>query len=159
MLVALPLLSVSGLAWATANPFNGLVFAATGLTLVSIAARFPRGPVVVGPTWAVITGAGMFVFGWVYPHFVEAPSPVTYAYAAPTGLIPCPTLSVAIGLTLVLRGMESVSWSLTLAAVGLFYGVFGAARLGVALDWVLLFGAALLVTLALVFQRPQHGEV
>jgi hypothetical protein len=93
----------------------------------------------------------MFGFGWVYPHFLEDSTPIVYLYAAATGLIPCPTLSIVIGLTLLLGGLRSRPWCLVLTIVGLFYGTFGAGQLGVNIDWVLLFGA--LVTAYVAFSR------
>ncbi len=145
ILIALPLLSVSALAWAHANPFNGTFFAVAGLALIVVAARMPAGFVRIAPIEAVIAGALLFAFGWVYPHFLDADSFLPYLYSAPTGLIPCPTLSAATGLALVLGGLGSRAWSNVLGASGVFYGLFGALRLGVALDWVLLLGAAALL--------------
>lgn len=65
------------------------------------------------------------------------------------GLIPCPTLSAIIGMTVVFGGLGSRSWSTVLAALAVFYGVYGAAVLGVTIDWVLAAGAAL------VFMAPR----
>jgi hypothetical protein len=93
----------------------------------------------------VVSGSLLFVFGWVYPHFLETRSILTYLYAAPTGLIPCPTLSTVIGLSLILGGLGSRAWSLTLGFAGIFYGVFGAAWLGVTIDWFLAVGALVAV--------------
>ena len=87
----------------------------------------------------------MFIFGWVYPHFPDRGTGLSYVYSAPTGLIPCPTLAITIGLTLILDGLRSRGWSLALGAAGLFYGGVGAFVLGVTMDLVLLLGAALLV--------------
>jgi hypothetical protein len=143
--LAIPLFSVSVLAWATGNPFNGTVFALVGLALLGISFTLPKEPISVGPIWAIIAGVVMFAFGWIYPHFLDASSVVEYLYAAPTGLIPCPTLSITIGLALVMGGLDSRVWSLTLAGAGLFYGAFGVWRLGVAIDIALLFGAAVLI--------------
>ncbi|MBL0220925.1 MAG: hypothetical protein IPQ07_44525 [Myxococcales bacterium] len=47
------------------------------------------------------------------------------------------------------------AWSYTLAGFGLFYGVFGVARLGVVLDLPLIAGA---VTLA-VAVSPRHAAM
>jgi drug/metabolite transporter (DMT)-like permease len=79
-----------------------------------------------------------------------------YLYSAPTGLIPCPTLSIVIGLAVALRGLGSRTWSLVLCATAIFYGVYGAAHLGVTLDWVLLLGALMLVLT--VVARRSAGE-
>jgi len=145
ILLALPLFSVSALAWAQANPFNGTFFGLAAIALVAVAIRLPHDRIRVASNWAVMAGALMFVFGWGYPHFLDATSWVPYLYSAPTGLIPCPTLSIVIGMALILDGLGSRAWSLVLAATGAFYGVFGAARLGVTIDWVLFVGSLLLV--------------
>ena len=84
----------------------------------------------------------MIAFGWTYPHFLNVANPLEYFYAAPTGIIPCPTLSIIIGFTLALGGLRSRSWCLVLAAVGFYYGFFGALWLGVKVDWILLLAAA-----------------
>jgi hypothetical protein len=144
VLLALPLLSVSALSWIYANPFNGGVFALAGVALLLIALKLGGGAVRVGPRWSTVAGALMFTFGWVYPHFLGGATPAAWLYAAPTGLIPCPTLSIVIGATLVLEGLGSRSWCLVLAVVGLFYGVFGAFRLGVQIDLALLVGAVVM---------------
>jgi hypothetical protein len=145
ILLAIPLFSVSALAWLIGNPFNGTVFALVGLGLLGIAFTLPREPISIGPVWAVIAGVAMFAFGWVYPHFLEASSPLEYLYAAPTGLIPCPTLSIIIGLALIVGGLDSRLWSGLLGIAGLFYGAFGAFRLGVTIDFVLLAGSLVLL--------------
>ena len=149
ILLGLPILSVSALAWASSNPFNGTFFAALGIALLLISVRLPRTAVRPAPVWAVILGGFMFSFGWVYPLFLESPSLLTYLYAAPTGLIPCPTLSIVIGLTVILSGLGSRLFSLLLGVSGVFYGIFGSARLGVMIDLVLLAGALLILFLAL----------
>jgi len=154
ILLGLPMFSVSVLAWAAADPFNGAFFSLAGITLIVVSSRLPGERIETAPTWVVIAGAFMFVFGWLYPHFLDAPSWVPYLYSAPTGLIPCPTLSIVTGTTLILIGLGSRTWSLVLAATGISYGVFGAARLGVMIDWVLVLGSLLLAFIAL---RPSIG--
>lgn len=150
VLLVLPLFSVGFLAWRTGNPFNGTVFILAGAILSVIALRFSRTPIEIGSRWMVSAGALMFIFGWTYPHFLDTSSYVPYVYAAPTGLIPCPTLSIIIGSTLIVDGLGSGAWSLVLGATGVFYGVFGAFVLGVTLDLVLLICAALLIGMVLV---------
>jgi hypothetical protein len=155
ILLGLPLLSVSALAWVSGNPFNGTFFALSGAALIVISSRLPRESVSIGPLWAVIPGAFMFIFGWVYPHFLDTSSFLAYLYSAPTGLIPCPTLSIVIGLALVLGGCGSRAWSIVAGIAGVFYGIFGAIRLGVALDWVLLLGAVMIILAVFALTRPK----
>ena len=149
LLCCLPLVSVAALAWAFGNPFNGAVFTALAALLGGIAVRLPRERVRAGPRWAQATGFAMLAFGWLYPHFVAGPA-WRYLYAAPLGLLPCPTLSAVIGATLVASGFGSRASSYALSAAGLFYALFGAARLGVWLDLGLLLGALSLLGLATV---------
>jgi hypothetical protein len=139
-----PLISVSGLAWRTGNPFNGSLFAAAVVALVVMALRFPPAPVRIGPPWVAISGIFLIAFGWVYPHFLETDSWTDYLYAAPLGLVPCPSLSATLGITLLLDGLDSRAWSFLLAAAGILYGFFGAFGLGVRIDLVLLAGAVML---------------
>ena len=144
VLLVLPLLSVAGAAWAFGNPFNGTCFIVLAVALGVLGLRLPRVAASRGPTWTLVTGALIAGFGFFYPHFLESGSWLSYLYAAPTGLVPCPTISLVIGLALVADGLGSRAWCLTLAAAGLFYGLFGILRLGVYLDVGLLFGAAAL---------------
>ena len=149
VLLAMPLLSVSGIAWASMNPFTGIVFALAGIALVMISNRLPGDHVQLAPAWAMVVGTGMIVFGWVYPHFLDTASFLPYLYSAPTGLIPCPTLSIVIGIALILGGLGSRLWSLVLGATGVFYAFFGAIRLGVTIDWILLAGSLAIILMAL----------
>lgn len=159
VLLALPLFSVSALAWMAGNPFNGTLFALFGIALVVIALRLPVEEVTIAPTWLATIGVLMFVFGWVYPHFLATATFWPYLYAAPTGLVPCPTLSIVIGMSLILGGLDSRAWVWTMGAAGLFYGVFGAMRLDVTLDFMLLVGALLLVVLPFLLHGEHRSQV
>lgn len=64
--------------------------------------------------------------------------------------MPCPTLSIVIGLSLVVGGLDSRAWTLLLGISGLFYGLFGVLRLGVTIDLVLFLGALLAVLVIFV---------
>ena len=146
-----PLLSVSAAAWAWGNPFNGTVFAALFLVVVRLARRLSADPVSFGTPILVTLGIVLVAFGWGYPHFLKTDHWMTYAYAAPLGVLPCPTLSVAIGATLICGLLGSVAWSVTLAAAGLVYGAIGVFVLGVQLDYALLAGALVLVGASGIF--------
>jgi len=143
-LFSIPLVSVSALAWVSGNPFNGTVCAILAAGLGWQAFRLRASRVVVSAPWLVTAGGLLAAFGWAYPHFLEAESWAAYFYAAPLGLIPCPTLSALVGAALVVGGFGSRSWSLTLAAAGALYGLVGWLGLGVTIDVGLLAGAALL---------------
>lgn len=154
----LPLLSVAAIAWASGNPFNTAVFAGAAAGLGVMGLRLAD-KVVRRPSRAATTaGVAMITFGWVYPHFLEGGSMLRYVYAAPVGLVPCPTLSVVIGFALLASGPGSRTWSPGLAALGLFYGVFGVFVLGVWLDVGLIGGAAALAVMALRGDAESAGE-
>jgi len=139
--MAVSMASVSVLAWNSGNPFNGTVFSILALVLAGMASRLARERVSAGPAGIVALGTVLVVFGWTYPHFLETRSWISYLYAAPLGLIPCPTLSAAIGLTLVTGLFGSRTWSAALATLGILYGLIGVFRLGVVMDGILLGGA------------------
>ena len=149
VLLILPLVSVSAMAWNSGNPFNTATFAALALVLGAIASRIGSRPVRLSQPWLVVPGALLLMFASVYPHFLHARTWAEYIYAAPLGLIPCPTLSAVIGITLILGLLESRTWSLTVAVMGLAYGAIGIFRLGVRIDVALLAGASLLALTAL----------
>lgn len=145
VLLALPFLSVSIFAWAYGNPFNGVVFALAFVLLTVLSLQLTRGKVRIAPLWCSVPGALFVLFGWVYPHFLVTSSFLPYLYSAPTGLIPCPTLSAVIGLALILSGLDSRALTLSISIIGLLYGLIGVGRLGVTLDLVMLAGAAFLL--------------
>jgi hypothetical protein len=148
-LAVLPLVGVTVAAWAFGNPFNGLVFTGLAVALWALATRLGEVPVRRGPVWSTIAGLVMVAFGWVYPHFLAFGLPWSYLYAAPVGLVPCPTLSVLVGLALLGNGFGARAWSLVLGFAGQFYGLFGAVRLGVHMDFVLLAGSLALLAMTL----------
>lgn len=147
-LLAAPFLSVSALAWTSGNPFNGATFAVLSLTLIGLASRLSKERVSVASSFLLLPGALLVAFGWTYPHFLTTDYWTTYLCAAPFGLLPCPTLSAVIGLTLMLRMLRSKAWSVTLAAAGLIYGAMGVFGLGVTLDYGLLAGAIVIAVVA-----------
>lgn len=152
-LLGLPLLSVSIVAWASGNPFNGIVFAAVGLVVISFAFRLPAGNLRIAKAWTLVPGILLCVLGWVYPHFLDGASLWRYLYAAPTGLVPCATLIFVIGLALVIDRLGSRALSVVLGIAGLFYGATGVAQLGVLIDVGLLLGAAIILVAASVSRR------
>ena len=81
---------------------------------------------------------------------------MTYGYAAPLGVLPCPTLSAVIGATLILGLLGSAVWSITLAVAGLVYGAVGVFVFGVQLDYVLLAGALGLTGALRRVDQPHH---
>jgi len=147
MALAVPLLSVSVLAGLYRNFFNGAIFLLAAVGLAVIGFRRPSDRAEQAPAWACAIGAAMVAFGWIYPHFLESASWAEYLYRAPTGLVPCPTLSLVIGFTLLAKGFSSRPWSIVLTIMGVFYSLFGAFRLGVVIDLGLLIGTVALLAL------------
>lgn len=157
ILLVLPMASVSVLAFVTDNFFNAFAFAAVGLFLLAIALRMPARPVTAASGAFAAAGAAMVAFGWVYPHFLDETA-VRYLIAAPLGLIPCPTLSMILGISLLLRGLGSPAWTAAVAIAGLFYGVFGAVQLDVSLDWVLVGGSLLMLSLLAAQLKDRQSQ-
>jgi len=155
VLISFLLFSVALFAWIGGNPFNGTVFALLGILVVIFALRASLDPVQVSGLPFLIPGILMILFGLVYPHFLHTGSLLRYLYASPAGLIPCPTLSIAIGILLVFSGLGSPAMTLCLVVAGLFYGSFGAFRLGVQLDLFLLIGTLFLLVRYVFMVRPQ----
>ncbi len=144
--------SVSTVAWFANNPFNGAVSAVCAIMLGIFGVRLDT-PIRLANPFNVVIGAILVGFGWVYPHFVDVNTAAAYLILAPTGVIPCPSFSVAIGLTLVYRGFRSRAWSLTLVGFGLFYGVFGVFVLNVYIDVFLIIGALWLAVSSFVSEK------
>jgi len=133
------------MAWLSGNFFTTAVLGGVSIGLIAIGWRLPKTPVAVASGRLLMPGLLMVLFGLAYPHFLEPASFITYLYAAPVGIVPCPTLSVLVGLSILLSSMNSRSWGLLLGAAGVFYGAFGAMVLSVTLDWVLFLGAIVLM--------------
>jgi hypothetical protein len=138
--VAMPIASVSVVSWISGNPFNGALFAALAAALYAASYGMRKADVDLASGW-VVPGGLLVAFGWGYPHFAHTQSWVAYTYASPFGLLPCPTLSVVIGLTLIGGDLRSTAWNIPLIVAGLLYGSIGVFRLGVVLDVTLLAGA------------------
>jgi hypothetical protein len=71
-LLTLPLLSVSGMAWASGNPFNGTTFASLALLVAWFAAGLSTEAVRLSSPPVAFSGALLLMFGWTYPHFLAA---------------------------------------------------------------------------------------
>lgn len=147
-LLTAPLLSVSAFAWGVQERFNGTVFLALSATLGLISWRSTRAEV-PRQRWTTVLGVVLVSFAWVYPEFLRGWPQVLSLIAAPMGLIPCPTLALVMGFTLLGYGPASRAWAVVLALAASFYAGFGVLRLGVKLDLVLLVGAMGLAVRAL----------
>jgi len=147
MLLALPMISVSALAWWSGNPFNGAVFMALALLMVLSATRMDKREIAVGPPVRAAAGMVLFALGFVYPHFLVTNSWTPYLYASPFGLIPCATLAVVTGISLSFDAFASRAWAVGSVAALLTYGIIGVAVLGVWIDAMLIGGALALMPL------------
>ena len=146
----LPLLSVSAVGYFYEVFFNCFVFAAITAALVFLSPRGGDEEVHRGPGWAVVLGSMLLAFAWTYPHFLDSSrSPFAYLYAAPMGLIPCPTLALVAGVTLITGASTGTRSAVIVAVAGLFYGLVGMVKLGVEIDAVLVAGSLGLIALAL----------
>lgn len=154
--LSLPVASVGLVGWVWGNLFNGSVFALAAIVLAVLAWRSEPGRIALGPTWAVALGAALVAFGWTYPHFLETESGLVYFYSAAMGTLPCPTLSLVIGLSLLIDSPGSRAWRLVLAGIGTFYGLFGVLRLGVTIDVALTLGALCLAAQELARALRTH---
>lgn len=160
-LLALPVASVGIVGLAAGNPFNGIVFLGLAVALALISRRgAPRQPVHFAPLSSIAIGGASLASGLLYSHFFEGATIWTYLYAAPVGVIPCPTLYAVIGLALIAR-LENRAWMRTLAGAGLFYGITGVVQLGVTLDIGLVVAAAALALASFArapSERPARGS-
>ena len=154
LLITLPLLSVSVLAGVSGNPFNAVVFALLWLALLLAIRQHGTAAATIAPTPYLVVGLTMIGFGWAYPHFLDAATPAAYLYAAPLGLIPCPTLAMVTGASLVvdLFGSRRAGWILVVA--NLFYATVGMVQLRVSIDAWLLLGAVVTLVRTITLERP-----
>lgn len=129
-LAALPV-SVALSAAAYGNPFNAISFAALAVLLAI--GRTTATSTAHAPAWARLLGGSLIAYAWVYPHFLVGPW-TQYLYAAPLGVVPCPTLALLAGVTLVAHGFGSRFVPAVLAAWCTVYALVGIVRLGVWLD-------------------------
>jgi len=145
--LTLPSVSVSVAAFGYGLAFNGVAFGVLGLAFATLGILSKHPSLQHGPRWAGVLGAALLVFGWVYPHFNSGPWHRTL-YAAPLGVLPCPTLAMLAGTVLWAESFRSRAACSLLALWCAFYAAFGVFRLGVVIDLGLLFGAVGLTAVA-----------
>lgn len=150
LMIALLFFSVSAFAWQVKNPFNLAAFIMLGVSLIAASISLKRGSITFSSLqFSTITGIVSLLAGLFYPHFFGSDW-IKYLYAAPVGLIPCPTLLVAGGIVLIF--MRNVpAWRLIILLVfEMFYGTVGAFVLGVGMDYFLYITAAGLLYLLFI---------
>jgi len=153
MILCLPLLSVAFFAWLSGNPFNGLLFSVISILILIFGLKGSNDQIEVSQFPFLLSGIIMIIFGLIYPHFLNTSSVFQYFYSSPVGLIPCPTLSILIGIVLIYSGLSSAPITLTFIIFGLFYSLFGVFKLGVYLDLILLFGTLSLLARYILSMR------
>jgi len=159
-LVSLALLSVSFFAWQVNNPVNGTVFLSAGILLLFFSFKEKRGDLFYNPSFLLrATGIVVLFLGLIYPHFL-GPQFLVYLYAAPIGILPCPTLLIATGLSMIFVSGRSRKRLIVLLMLDILYGLMGVFWLHVYLDIILLIASAgLLVQLILYSQLSKKpGE-
>ena len=103
-------------------------------------------------------GTALVAFGFCYPHFTAGAWYRSF-YVAPIGLVPCPTLAILAGFTLLTGGHGSRAIPAVLAVWTAFYGAYGLLKLGVAIDVGLLAGMIGLAVLAVQNRRSSRSSV
>ncbi|MGZ5191109.1 MAG: hypothetical protein ACXWCZ_08795, partial [Flavisolibacter sp.] len=155
--LAIPLLSVSFFAWWSDNPFSGLLFLIVGILLFIFSLTAKSEEINLNPSYVFrATGIAILIFGMIYPHFL-GPQLFIYLYAAPIGIIPCATLLMISGFSLVFLLRQSLKWMVTLLTANLFYGLIGVFWLHVYIDIILLFASSVLF-IQLFLQRSFSGD-
>lgn len=145
VVLLLPLGSVGVVAWASGNPFNGVLFGVLVAGLGAAARAIPRTAIEMEAGAGGLFGAILLALGVVYPHFLDSVSWIDYLASAPLGLVPCATLLAVSGVTLLSSLHRDRRWTMGLAAFALGYGLLGALYLGVLLDLALVAGGVVLL--------------
>jgi len=152
--LSLPLFSVSFSALISENPFNALVFFALGILLLISVAKSRRHKTGIYFNINFAAGILLVTAGFIYPHFLKAESFFLYLIASPGGLIPCPTLMMVSGFTLILTGFAGKMWTYILSAACLFYGIMGVFYLGMYIDAILIAAGTILLLNGLGVIKP-----
>lgn len=154
LLLGLPAVSVAAIAISYGNPFNAVSFGLLAGLLAAAPGLVGDRPVARGSILSASVGFVLIGFGLIYPHFVEGPW-YRALWAAPAGVIPCPTLAILAGFTLLAGGFATRAIPAALAVWTAFYAVFGIARLGVTLDLGLVLAAVALAGVAVENTRAR----
>jgi hypothetical protein len=133
LLLILPILSVATISTAYSSWFNAISFTLLALLLTIGLDDAELRWRLHGPPWSKVLGTALIGYGFCYPHFV-AGAWYRALYAAPLGVVPCPTLAVVVGFMLLGRANGSRTIPTLLAVWTTFYALFGIAVLGVVLD-------------------------
>jgi len=119
------------------NPFHAATFGILAITSLVELFKGKNAIRISTNIWNVVIGF-LFVFiGLWYPEFVNK-NLLLLLFVSPAGIIPCPTLLVALGLlTLIFPKVNRVQYAVT-TAMGIIYAVIGVFVFKVYLDITLL---------------------
>jgi hypothetical protein len=145
-------LSVALLAFSVLNFFNALVYFGLSVLLLrkSITTGDSRFELNKSIT-LTISAYAIILSGLVYPHFLDSDI-FAYIVASPTGVIPCPTLLLVSGTSLLFVRPDDKSIFYILIPVNVVYGLIGIFVLGVYLD-IILLGTAILQSVYIIFNH------
>ena len=74
ILLCLPVVSVSIIAWYSGNPFNGTLFAILAILIIIFGLKANLHPITVSQLTFLVIGILMIAFALLYPHFLETNS-------------------------------------------------------------------------------------
>jgi hypothetical protein len=156
-LIVAPVLSVFVVAMSFASWFNAAAFAVLAIVVATMMQNEAGRAQPRRRGWQLWIGMALVAYGIAYPHFVDGPW-YRSIYAAPIGLVPCPTLAVVAGFALILQTPRSRVRCAVLAGFTGFYALFGMLRLGVWLDTGLFAATVALGIETLVSVRPHASS-
>lgn len=132
--------SVASVALINGNPFNGVVFII--LVVFAVFELFQRRNEITVPVFTSVSRGAVIrnllcmaaiLVGILYPHFVNV-SPALLLFLSPIGIIPCPTLTVALGLLNLYYPKTNKGLYTVVTIAGMFYGLTGVFLLHVYTD-------------------------
>jgi hypothetical protein len=152
--LSLPVFSVSFFALISGNHFNAAVFFALALLLLISVAKSRRVKTQIRFNFNFAIGILLVIAGFVYPHFLKTETFFLYFVASPGGILPCPTLMMVSGFTLIMTNFAGKLWLFVLTAACLFYGITGVFYLGMIIDAILIAAALVLILNAVGLIKP-----
>lgn len=153
-LIAVLFISVAAISILNSNPFNFLTFAI--LSVFAVIELFKAKNDITFKPFNLNTLVCMTIIlvGLWYPHFVNV-HPALMLLLAPTGIIPCPTLMVVLGLLNLIYPKVNKGLYAATSLIGAFYGITGVLLLKVYLDIPLLLITVYSVyNLRFLFTKP-----
>jgi hypothetical protein len=150
-------LSVSVVSAASASYLNAATFAVLCAALVGLSSAARDEGVRAGPRSTAMLGIALIAYGFWYPAFAR--DWLEALWASPVGVLPCPTLAVLAGFTILGGGLGKPTVPIVLGTWVAFYAGFGVVGLGVVLDAGLLVGLAGLAAVVVGRTARSRGPV